>query len=231
MSGQARTQTALKRLERVVCAPDSFKGTLCAQAAAEAMAEGVARIDETIICDQCPVADGGEGSLDALIKATKGTIHRAIVTGPLGTSLEACYGIAGDGKTGLVELAQASGLTLIPSDDRDPTRTTTYGTGELIAAAVDRGCETIIVCIGGSGTIDGGIGIAQALGAKFFDSKGQLLDSALPGGRLSEIASFQLPESLPQINVACDVTNRLLAQSDPVPRHVRNLNRVDGSLT
>lgn len=200
---------SLKRLERVVCAPDSFKETLSAQAAASAMAVGVGRVDEMIVCDQCPVADGGEGSLDALISATKGTIYRAIVTGPLGESIEARYGITGDQKTGVVELAEASGLTLIPSDDRDPTCTTTYGTGELIAAAADRGCETIILCIGGSGTIDGGVGIAQALGAKFFDRGGQLLDSALPGGRLSEIASFQPPDSLPKISVACDVTNPL----------------------
>ena len=173
------------------------------------MAAGVGRADETIVCDQCPVADGGEGSLDALIGATQGTIYRTIVTGPLGEPIEVRYGIAGDQRTGLVELAEASGLTLIPSDDRDPTRTTTYGTGELIAAAADRGCATIILCIGGSGTIDGGVGIAQALGAKFFDRGGQLLDAPLLGGRLLEIASFQPPESLPSINVACDVTNPL----------------------
>ncbi len=173
------------------------------------MAAGIGRVDESIVCDECPVADGGEGSLDALISATKGTIYRTIVTGPLGESIEARYGVTGDQKTGLVELAEASGLTLIPPDDRDPTRTTTYGTGELIAAAVDRGCESIILCIGGSGTIDCGVGIAQALGAKFFDSGGRLLDSALPGGRLSEIASFKLPETFSTINVACDVTNPL----------------------
>ncbi len=209
MSDQAPTLPRPSRLERVLCAPDSFKGTLSAQAVASAMAGGVGRADETIACDQCPVADGGEGSLDALISATKGTIHRAIVTAPLGESIEARYGITGDQRTGVVELAESSGLTLIPSDDRDPARTTTYGTGELIAAARDRGCETIILCIGGSGTIDGGVGIAQALGAKFFNGAGQLLDEPLPGARLSEITSFQLPDSLPQISVACDVTNPL----------------------
>lgn len=231
---------SLKRLERVVCAPDSFKETLSAQAAASAMAVGVGRVDESIVCDQCPVADGGEGSLDALISATKGTIYRAIVTGPLGESIEARYGITGDQKTGVVELAEASGLTLIPSDDRDPTRTTTYGTGELIAAAADRGCETIILCIGGSGTIDGGVGIAQALGAKFFDRGGQLLDSALPGGRLSEIVSFQPPDSLPKISVACDVTNPLCGpegaayvygpQKGATPQQIRQLDYALGHL-
>lgn len=231
---------SLKRLERVVCAPDSFKETLSAQAVAAAMAVGVGRVDESIVCDQCPVADGGEGSLDALISATKGTIYRAIVTGPLGESIEARYGITGDQKTGVVELAEASGLTLIPSDDRDPTRTTTYGTGELIAAAADRGCETIILCIGGSGTIDGGVGIAQALGAKFFDRSGQLLDSALPGGRLLEIASFQPPDSLPKISVACDVTNSLCGpegaayvygpQKGATPQQIRQLDIALGHL-
>ena len=214
------------------------------------MAAGVARVDEAIVCDQCPVADGGEGSLDALVSATKGTIHRAIVTGPLGQPIEARYGIGGDRRTGLVELAEASGLALIAPDRRDPTRTTTFGTGELIAAARDRGCETIVLCIGGSGTVDGGVGIAQALGAKFFDASGRRLDAPLSGGRLLEIASYEPPASVPKINVACDVTNPLcgsqgaavvygpqkgataqqVRQLDVALRHLASLTTVDPNL-
>ena len=250
VNNQDETQLGIERLGRVVCAPDSFKETLSARAAASAMAAGVARVDEAIVCDQCPVADGGEGSLDALVTATKGTIHRAIVTGPLGQPIEARYGIGGDRRTGFVELAEASGLALIAPDRRDPTRTTTFGTGELIAAARERGCETIVLCIGGSGTVDGGVGIAQALGAKFFDASGRRLDAPLSGGRLLEIASYEPPASVPKINVACDVTNPLcgpqgaavvyapqkgataqqVRQLDAALRHLASLTTVDPNL-
>ena len=163
--------------DRIICAPDSFKGSLSAVAAAAAMAEGIARAGSAVVCDQCPVADGGEGTLDALMRAMGGRIERATVLGPLGAPVEARFGIAPDGRTAVVELAEASGLALIPPGRRDPTATTTFGTGQLIRRAFEGGCETVIVGIGGSGTIDGGTGLAQALGVRFFDRRGHQLEA------------------------------------------------------
>lgn len=222
------------RLRRVLCAPDSFKESLTAQEVAAAMAIGVAKADPAIVCDQCPLADGGEGSLDVLIGAMKGTIHHATVTGPLGEPVRSRFGIDGGGKTAVVELAEASGLALIPVHRRDPTRTTTYGTGELIAAAASCGCETVMVCIGGSGTVDGGAGIAQALGGRFFDRSGMLLDQPLTGGTLHEVSRYEPATGLPRIRVACDVNNPLCGpkgaaavygpQKGATPRQVRQLD-------
>ncbi len=195
--------------DRIICAPDSFKGSLSAVAAAAAMAEGIARAEPAVVCDQCPVADGGEGTLDALIRAMGGRIERATVLGPLGAPVEARFGIAPDGRTAVVELAEASGLALIPPGRRDPTATTTFGTGQLIRRAFEGGCETVIVGIGGSGTIDGGTGLAQALGVRFFDRRGHQLEAPLTGGRLGEVARYELPPRGPRIRVANDVTNPL----------------------
>lgn len=173
------------------------------------MAAGVARADPRVECDVCPVADGGDGTLDTLISALGGTIHRATVIGPLGDLTEARYAICSDGQTAIVELAEASGLALVPPANRDPMRTTTFGTGQLIQLAVQRGCRSILLCIGGSATIDGGAGIAQALGAKFFDHFGRLIDPPMTGGGLINIARVQSPEHVPLIRVACDVDNPL----------------------
>ena len=151
-----------KRPKKVLCAPDSFKESLSAPRAAAAMAAGARQADASIECDPCPIADGGEGSLEVLSEALGGTLHRMTVTGPLAEPVAARYGISGDESVGLVELAEASGLGLVPPACRDPARTTSFGTGELIAAAAARGCKTVIVCIGDSATIDGGAGIAQA---------------------------------------------------------------------
>lgn len=199
-----------RRARRVLCAPDSFKDTLPASEAAAAMAEGVDRLKPPVQSCQCPVADGGEGSLETLMAALGGSIRPLRVTGPLGEPVESCFGITGDGRSAVVELARASGLGLVRPPLRDPTRTTSYGTGQLIAAAARSGCETIIVCIGGSATVDGGAAIAQALGAEFRDSAGRLISEPLTGGRLCEIRSWQPPGRLPLIRVACDVINPLL---------------------
>ena len=121
------------------------------------MARGVARADFEINCDQCPIADGGEGSLEALVQAVDGAFHQATVFSPLGDQIKAKFGICPDGLTGIVELAEASGLSLVFEDKRDPLRTTTYGIGQLIAAATESGCKDIILCIGGSATVDCGI--------------------------------------------------------------------------
>lgn len=196
---------------RVLCAPDSFKGSLTALQVAQAMGRGVVRAGRSIEADVCPVADGGEGTLDAIIPSLDGEIKRATVTGPLGLPVEARYGIAIQAGTAVVEMAEASGLMLVPPSQRDPSRTTSFGTGQLIAAAIDAGCRSIIVCIGGSATNDGAAGMVQALGGRFFDGAGRLIEEPLTGGRLPTIARFQPPppSELPRILVACDVNNPL----------------------
>ncbi len=194
----------------ILCAPDSFKETMPARDVAEAMASGIERAGHGP-CDRCPVADGGEGSLDVLAEALSASIERRTVTGPLGEPVRARFGIADGGQVGIVELAEASGLALVPPHRRDPTQTTTRGTGELIAAAAAMGCTTVIVCLGGSATVDGGAGIAQALGCTFLDRLGGPIEEALSGGRLADVAAVRPPaRGLPRLRAACDVTNPLL---------------------
>lgn len=175
------------------------------------MAAGVRGADAGVECDCCPVADGGEGSLEVLSGALGARLHRTTVTGPLGEPVQARFGVSPDGRTGIVELAEASGLGLLGAGRRDPGRTTSYGTGELIAAAARRGCVSVIVCVGGSATIDGGTGIVQALGGTFVDHDGRTIATPLTGDRLGEIAGYTPPtERVPRLRVACDVTNGLL---------------------
>jgi len=193
---------------RILCAPDKFKGTLTAADAAGAMARGAERVGR-VETDCCPVADGGEGTLEALVAALGGRFEHVTVGDPLGRPVRASWAITPDGGTAIVELARASGLALLSADERDPSRTTTYGTGELIAAAMRKGCEEIIVGIGGSATCDGGAGLAQALGARFFDSAGRLIEGPMTGGRLMAIARFEPPPDVPLIRVASDVVNPL----------------------
>ncbi len=219
--------------KKVLCAPDSFKESLSAHRAAEAMAAGVRQAAGATKCDLCPIADGGEGSLEVLSDALGGTLHRMTVTGPLAEPVEARYAIAGT--TGVVELAEASGLGLVVPERRDPTRTTTFGTGQLIAAAAARGCETVIVCIGGSATVDGGAGIAQALGGVFIDRDGRAIDTPMTGDGLGDITGYHAPTAaLPRLRVACDVTNPLFGaegaacrygpQKGATPRQVETLD-------
>lgn len=194
----------------MLCAPDKFRGTLSAVDAAEAMACGARHAGPDVIAEVCPVADGGEGTLDALATALGATIHRATVTGPLGDPVKARYGVTADGRTGIVELAEASGLTLVPPERRVPTLTTTYGTGELIRIVMERGCGEVIVGVGGSATCDGGLGIAQALGARIWDNGGRLITEHFRGGMLGLVERVEPPPALPVIRVACDVTNPLV---------------------
>ncbi|HHY93087.1 MAG TPA: glycerate kinase, partial [Firmicutes bacterium] len=197
---------------RVVIAPDSFKGSLTAWEAAAAMAEGVRRLwpaAETVLV---PMADGGEGTTEALVRATGGTLHEQTVTGPLGEPVRAAFGILGDGATGVIEMAAAAGLYLVPEDRRDPRVTTTYGVGELIRAALDAGCRRLVVGIGGSATNDGGVGMAQALGAHFTDTEGR--EIGWGGGRLKDLMHIDLSGldtrlSGVEVRVACDVDNPL----------------------
>jgi glycerate kinase len=196
----------------VLCAPDSFKGSISAADAACAMAKGVTNACPDADVDLCPVSDGGEGLIDVLVKTGTGSTRRSTVRGPLGLaapSIEARFGVLESGRIGVIELAEAAGLACLDPSRRDPMRTTTFGVGQLIRAASDSGCEEIIVGLGGSATVDGGCGLAQALGARFFDSEDRLIETPLSGGMLGVIQRVEIPRSLPPLRIACDVTNPL----------------------
>lgn len=150
---------------KVVLAPDKFKGCLSAGEVADALADGIARLGAATEVDRCPVADGGEGTVAALVSATGGRVETRTVTGPLpDMRVEAAFGVLGDGTTAVVEMSAASGLALLDPPDRDPMRTTSFGTGQLLVEAAKLGVTHIILGIGGSATVDGGIGCAQACG-------------------------------------------------------------------
>ncbi len=197
---------------RVVIAPDKFKGSLTALRAAQAMARGVNAAWPYASIDLVPMADGGEGTVAALVAATGGRYEAATVTGPLGEPIEAQFGIMGDGKTAVIEMATASGLVLVPPDRRNPLLTTTRGTGELTLAAISEGARRLIVGIGGSATNDGGAGMAQALGFRLLDGDGREIGPG--GGSLGQLARIDPSERRPEleslhVDVACDVTNPL----------------------
>lgn len=197
---------------RVVVAPDSFKGSLTAWEAAEAMAAGVRRLWPQALVEMVPMADGGEGTVEALVRATGGTLREETVTGPLGDPVRASFGILGDGETAVIEMAAAAGLYLVPEGRRDPRRTTTYGVGELIRAALAAGCRRLVIGIGGSATNDGGVGLAQALGARFTTAGGE--EIGWGGGSLARLERIDLSSLDPrlkevEVKVACDVDNPL----------------------
>ena len=197
---------------KVVIAPQAFKGNLSAKEAAEAIARGVNLADPGIRCILAPVADGGDGTVDVLVGTTGGRVFTAQVTGPLGEEVTARWGVMGDGKTAVIEMALVSGLALVPPRRRDPRSATSYGTGQLIRHALQHGYRRIIVGLGGSATNDGGAGMAQALGARFLDSEGRELP--LGGSALARLASIDasaLSSSLAEAEViaATDVTNPL----------------------
>jgi glycerate kinase len=197
---------------RIVIAPDSFKECAPAGVVAQAIARGVRRAMPEAEVVTVPMADGGEGTVDALVSATGGTLVEREVTGPLGEPVRAAYGILGNGSTAVIEMAAASGLELVPVNRRDPRIATTRGTGELIRDALDHGVGRIIVGIGGSATNDAGAGMAQALGYRLLDADGKELE---PGGsalaRLDHIDGAERRRGLDtcQVLVACDVSNPL----------------------
>jgi glycerate 2-kinase len=225
---------------RIIIAPDSFKEALPARHVCEAIARGIRRVMPDAQIDLVPMADGGEGTVDALIAATGGQSHETTVSGPLGDPVRARWGLLGDGSgTAVLEMAAASGLALVPPDRRNPLLTTTYGTGELVRAALDSRAERVLIGIGGSATNDGGAGAAQALGVRFIDGDGRPLPSGLSGGGLSEIVRIDLAARDPRvgrvpIEVACDVDNPLCGprgaaaiygpQKGATPEHVRVLD-------
>ncbi|ADL12338.1 glycerate kinase [Acetohalobium arabaticum] len=197
---------------KVLIALDSFKGSLTALEAAESLERGLKKADLQFEIEKLPMADGGEGTVRSLVDATEGRIVKEEVTGPLGDRVEAFFGILGDDNTAVIEMAAASGLPLVSEDDRDPTKTTTYGTGELIKAALNEGCRKLIIGIGGSATNDCGVGMAQALGGNFVDKNGK--EVGFGGGELKSIKRIDLSGmdariKETEIQVACDVDNPL----------------------
>ncbi|MDE3033722.1 MAG: glycerate kinase [Acidobacteriota bacterium] len=171
---------------RFLLAPDSFKGSLTSRQAVQAMARGLRAVFPEAWILECPVADGGEGTVDALLAATGGTSRCTRVRGPLGDPVEAIWGVLGDGRTAVIEAAAASGLGLVPEERRDPRLASTFGTGELVKAALDAGFRRILLGLGGTGTNDGGAGFARALGARFLDAEG--LDLPEGGAALAGLA-------------------------------------------
>jgi len=200
---------------RILVAPDSFKGSLSAMAVAEAMERGIRAVFPDAEVARLPIADGGEGTVEALVSATGGRRLEAVVTGPLGRPVTAAWGVLGDGLTAVIEMAAASGLTLVPREERDPLAATSFGTGQLLRAALDLGLRRIIIGLGGSATNDGGAGMAQALGARLLDRDGAPLG---PGGaRLAGLARIDLEGLDPRLAetellVACDVDNPLCGE-------------------
>jgi len=197
---------------RILIAPDSYKNALSALEVARSLKAGLQKVFQEAEFEILPMADGGEGTVEALIDATHGEIIKTAVHDPLMRPIESTFGITGDGITAVIEMASASGIQLITSEERNPWITTTFGTGELIHAALDKGCRDIILGIGGSATNDCGMGMATALGVKFLDQDGNSVVQG--GGMLAEVTRIDmsgLDERIREtkIMVACDVTNPL----------------------
>ena len=204
---------------KIIIAPDSFKESLTAMQVAKAIETGFKQVFATAEFVKLPMADGGEGTVQSMVDATQGEIIELQVTGPLGEKVAAHYGILGgttEQATAVIEMASASGLHLVPRAQRDPYVTTSYGTGELIKDALDRGIQHIILGLGGSATNDAGLGMAQALGIGFFTAAGKSLDAG--GLALMDLQKIDVSECHPklahcQIEVACDVTNPLCGEN------------------
>jgi glycerate kinase len=199
---------------KIVIAPDSFKGSVSAVEAAHAIEKGIKQFLPDAQTVLLPVADGGEGTMDSMVAATNGKKLECTVTGPLKNPVNAAYGVLGDGKTCVIEMASASGLCLVPKDQLNPLVTTTFGTGELIKKALDDGCRHFILAIGGSATNDGGIGMMQALGMQLLDSSGEPIPYG-GGGELCNIKEIDNTDWDKRIDestflIASDVQNPLV---------------------
>ncbi len=200
---------------KIVVAADSFKGSMRSDEAGSIIAEALGESLEDAEIKVIPVADGGEGTTDAVVRATGGEIREVTVTGPLGEPVIAHYGLLPDGETAVMEMVSASGLELVSVDRLDPMKATTYGTGELMRAAIETGVRKIILGIGGSATVDGGAGMAQALGFRLLSADGS--ECGRGGEALATIAAIETDGVMQaladcRIRVACDVTNPLLGE-------------------
>ncbi|TBN40281.1 glycerate kinase [Pseudomonas sp. BGI-2] len=197
---------------KIVIAPDSFKDSLSAQGVADAIALGLAQVWPDAQLVKCPMADGGEGTVESILAACEGELRKTRVRGPLGVTVDAAWGWLPQTHTAIIEMAEANGLQLVPSGQRDACVSSTFGTGELIRAALDAGAQRVILAIGGSATNDGGAGAMQALGVKLLDARGQTL---APGGlALAQLAQIDLSEIDPRlanvrVDIAADVNNPL----------------------
>ncbi len=197
---------------KVVIAIDSFKGSLSSQEAGQAAAAGIKRVFPDAVTQVCPLADGGEGTVETLISGMGGTIRRLSVTGPLGEKVTGRYGVLEDGVTAVMEMADAAGITMVLPEQRNPLYTTTYGVGETIRDAVKEGCRKFIIGIGGSATNDGGVGMLQALGFEFLDGAGKPVAFGAQGlEKLVCIGTGHAMEELAdcEFHIACDVKNAL----------------------
>lgn len=199
---------------KIVIAPDSFKENMTSLQVAKAIEKGIKRVLPKARCVAVPMADGGEGTVQSLVDATGGRIIRKRVTGPMSRPVNARYGMLGDGATAVIEMAEASGLPLVPRAERNPLKASTYGTGELILDACAKGAKTIIVGIGGSATVDGGAGMAQALGVRFLQASGKPLEAPAGGGVLHLIDRIDMRGLDPRVRkariiIASDVDNPL----------------------
>ena len=197
---------------KAVVAIDSLKGSLSSMEAGNAIAEGIYRADAEAKVEVRPLADGGEGTVDALVQGMNGSLRKVRVTGPLGDKVDAAYGIIEEAKMAVIEMSAAAGITLVPDEKKNPLFTTTYGVGEMIRDAIEKGCRKFVVGIGGSATNDGGIGMLQALGYDFLNSKGNAVPYGAKG--LEDLAEIRKEYVLPELaqcefKVACDVTNPL----------------------
>ncbi|WKV10288.1 glycerate kinase [Thermoanaerobacterium sp. CMT5567-10] len=199
---------------RILVAPDSYKGSLSSREVIEAMTEGIRRVVDAEIL-KVPIADGGEGTVDALIMSLGGKIIDVDVVGPLGNVVKGYFGVLNDG-TAVIEMAASSGLNLVPNDMRNPLITTTYGVGQLIKEALDAGCRKFIIGVGGSATNDGGAGMVQALGVKLLDEDGK--DISYGGGNLYRLKKVDISSIDKRVRessfiVASDVTNPLCGEN------------------
>ena len=199
-----------------VLAPDSFKESMTAKEVCIAMEAGIKKVYPNAKFIHVPMADGGEGTVQSLIDATDGLMYSLDVTGPLGSPVTAQFGIMGDQKTAVIEMAEANGIHYVTQDTKNPLITTTYGTGELICACLDKGIKKIIIGIGGSATNDGGAGMAEALGVQFLDKEGNPIPRG--GGHLNQLDTIDVSKIDPRLAdvsliVACDVTNPLCGET------------------
>lgn len=205
-----------RRQMKIVTAIDSMKGSLSSRQASEAAAEGIWRADSDAEVVACPVADGGEGTVEAMTEAMSGRFRTIQVTGPLGDPVECTYGVIPGKRTAIIEMAGAAGLPLVPENRRNPLETTTYGVGEVIRDAVACGLRKLIIGIGGSATNDGGAGMLQALGYELLDGEGRPIPRK--GSGLACLRQIRTENRIPQLGecqflVACDVTNPLCGPS------------------
>lgn len=200
----------------ILVAPDKFKGSLSAKEACAAIERGLLKSDSSLSIRHMPMADGGEGTSELLTEHSKGTLVSIKVSDPLFRKITASYGVSGDGSTAFIEMARASGLALLTKSERNPLKTSTYGTGELIADAINRGVEKIVLTLGGSATHDAGLGMAAALGAEFLNQKNEILSPT--GENLIHLDKIQfdkfiLTQKKLSFLVLCDVDNELYGEN------------------